>query len=909
VTSSARPSPAAAPFVQWLEAPEDPPLLGGKAGPLARALAAGLPVPPGFVISPAAFTDTADSADAQPRPRDPGPLLPGAAEAIIRAYRQLAARLGQVDPWVAVRSSATAEDLAGASFAGQYDTFLRVRGEHDLLTYVARCWASLWSGHAAAYRTHYERRTGTPLPPPRMAVLVQRLADATAAGVVFTADPATGDRSRILINAAWGLGQSLVDGEVEADTWTLERGTLAVLGQGVGHKPTRTGAGPGAPRAPVEERLRRAPCLTPEQAAAVAALALRAEAITGGPADVEWALEGDTLWLLQARPITALPSTAGFPVPPQDAAGAPRTPESVPALVIGPTADFPFEWPSPDAERVAWGLGSFDQRHLEALQPLEQDVRVIWYRSIERTAVVSGRPRYRVPLHVNGYEYVGEIANPRPEADQALCRDALERVGAALAESGQTYRRAVQFPPIDAGNTRLAAVDPDALPPAELTAHLDEVVAWYEHLWTEHWIGPQDSPVGRFIAFFKRHVATAAGPDAPSGRDDARDSEVRELLTHEPNLLTEAIDGLIDLARIAQRHPRLRTRLRAAPAGGFLDALPRTPGGPAFRARLDALLRTQGLRSGAGFGTERNQILPGWAEQPELVVEVVRRYASLDLDALTAARAAAVAARDRRVEALKAQLADEATRDRFDFWLAAARVQQTAFEDHNLKIDSAASALLHRALAAAARRLAAAGVLSTADDVWWLRLHEIALALRSVPAPAAGGGPGDPPAPPHWPALVAARRAHHAWCQRLTPPTSLGSAAPSPSGPVPPPADPVAAPDRAEGAPPNLLVRGSPGSGGVATGRVRLVTHHDLVPDVAAGDVLVARNAGPLWTPIFPVAAAVVLDEGVLFQHAMLTCREYGVPAVFQTKDASKTLEEGQRVIVDGGRGWVLAAG
>jgi len=89
---------------------------------------------------------------------------------------------------------------------------------------------------------------------------------------------------------------------------------------------------------------------------------------------------------------------------------------------------------------------------------------------------------------------------------------------------------------------------------------------------------------------------------------------------------------------------------------------------------------------------------------------------------------------------------------------------------------------------------------------------------------------------------------------------------------------------------------------------VRLVSHEDLVPDVADGDVLVARNAGPLWTPVFPAVAAVVLDEGVLFQHAMLTCREYGVPAVFQTKDASKSLAEGQRVTVDGTHGWVLAA-
>jgi phosphohistidine swiveling domain-containing protein len=108
--------------------------------------------------------------------------------------------------------------------------------------------------------------------------------------------------------------------------------------------------------------------------------------------------------------------------------------------------------------------------------------------------------------------------------------------------------------------------------------------------------------------------------------------------------------------------------------------------------------------------------------------------------------------------------------------------------------------------------------------------------------------------------------------------------------------------------PPETLVTGQTGSAGTATGRVRLIERNVLVPEVEPGDVLVAHNAGPLWTPIFPIAAAVVLDEGVLFQHAMLTCREYGVPAIFQAKEATSRLREGQRVTVDATRGWVLAA-
>ncbi|HEU5316965.1 MAG TPA: PEP/pyruvate-binding domain-containing protein [Chloroflexota bacterium] len=889
-TARAKPRSTSQSCIQWLDSPGDQSQLGGKAAPLARALAAGLPVPPGFVVTPNAFHD--DSS------RAADPLQLEAVDQIIRAYRDLAARTGESQPRVVVRSSAAAEDLAGASFAGQYDTFLHVCGEAPLLTYIARCWASLWSENAASYRRHYETRTGAALPPPRMAVLVQKLVDADAAGVAFTAHPTTGDSTRVLINSGWGLGQSIVDGEVEADTWVLDRETLAVVEQHVGLKASRTGAGPDAPREPLPDHLHRAPSLTSEHAAAVAALALRAEAVTSGPADVEWAIAGGTVWLLQARPITTIAAAAPTAAP--SVAPLIPSPDAAPR-VVGPSATFPFEWPTPEAPQRQWQLRSVDQRRAEVIRPLERDVRLIWAGTFERAAVICGRPRYRVVLHVNGYEYQAEVANPRPESDQALRRDAMEQVGAGLAERGETYRRVVAFPAIDAGNARLAAVAPDSLSSTDLATHFEQTLAWYERLWTEHWTQPQDNPVLRFTRFYREHLP------APTSDEDL-DNEIRALLTYEPNLLTDAIDGLIDLARLVQREPALRALFLSATAQHALDSLPTTPSGTAFLAQLDVLLETQGLRSGAGFGTERSQILPGWREQPSLVVELVQKYVPQDLDALLAARRAAVAERDRRAAELRSLLPDDATRSRFDFWLAAARAHQVVFEDHNLKIDSASSALLHRSISAVARRLAATGILASPDDVWWLHTHELSLALRSTDSPP------DSTSLSHWSALLAARRAHHAWCQQLTPPPAIGDL----SSPPPPEAGfgPMGRPARSaettprppEPTPSNLLVKGSPGSKGVATGIVRLVPHDDLVPNVAEGDVLVARNAGPLWTPVFPTVAAVVLDQGVLFQHAMLTCREYGVPAVFQTRDATQRLREGQRVTVDGEKGWVLDA-
>ena len=927
-------------FVKWLDAPQNWAGMGGKAGPLARLLAAGLPVPPGFVVAPSAFREWP--------PQDDGAavdlLHPDAVQEIQRAYQELARRLGMADPPVAVRSSAAAEDLPGSSFAGQYETYLHVRGEADVLTYTTRCWKSLRSEHALVYRRHQEQRTGTALPS-AMAVLVQALVDAEAAGVAFTAHPTTGDHSCVVVNAGWGLGQSIVDGAVEADTYLVDRQSLALVKRRVGQKATRTGTGPAAPREAVPEHLQRAPCLTTEQAAAVAQLALGAEAVVGGPADVEWALLADTVWLLQARPITTLPATASTkpamaaeeePSPKVGSTAAPTdVPSGAPAPELaGPTPAFPFAWPDAQASKVHWQLRSIDQRRAEVLRPLEQDVRAVWSRAHEGAAVICGRPRYEKSWYVNGYEYVGEVASPRSEADQALCREALEQVGAALAERGEPYQSAVQFPQIDAGNAQLAAVNVDSLAPPELAGHLEDALRWYGRLWTQHWTGPQDSPVRRFIRLYQQQhgepetgsASESAGmPSAPS--EQALEDEARALLTHEPNLLTKAIDGLLELARTVQQHTALRKLFRSQTAAAALDALPRTPGGDVLRTQLDRLLETQGLRCGAGFGTERNQVLPGWREQPALVLELVQRYVPQDLDGLLQARQMATMERDRRVAELLARLPDEPARTSFTFWLTAARKQQQAFEDHNYKIDSATSALLHRAIAACARRLVMAGVLAAPDAVWWLRAHEIMLVLRGLAseAPVAAAPGGESKAPKdaegtavgrsHWPTLIAARQAQYAWRRMLAPPPALGTliAAPRPPasvGAATMPPRPAADAASAEGTelPTHLLVKGESGSRGVATGRVRLITHEDLVPDVAAGDVLVAHNAGPLWTPVFPVVAAVVLDQGVLFQHAMLTCREYGVPAVFQTKDATQLLHERQRVTVDGTRGWVLAA-
>jgi rifampicin phosphotransferase len=239
--------------------------LGGKGGSLARLWSAGLPVPDGFVVTVAAFSTYVAA----------GSMPTDVAAEIVAAYQALGA------PPVAVRSSATAEDSTEASYAGQHDTFLDVVGADEMLAAVERCWGSLHTERAVAYRA---RQGGTDA---ALAVVVQRMVDADAAGVLFTADPVTGDDTAVTINAAWGLGEALVGGEVTPDTFTVDRASGRLKERSV-----------------VLELRSGRPTLTEAQAERLAALGVRIEALGSAPVDVEWCRDGDDLWVVQARSVT-----------------------------------------------------------------------------------------------------------------------------------------------------------------------------------------------------------------------------------------------------------------------------------------------------------------------------------------------------------------------------------------------------------------------------------------------------------------------------------------------------------------------------------------------------------------------------------------------------------------------------
>ena len=298
--------------------------VGGKGASLARMAAAGLPVPPGFYVTTAAYrrfveenglqeqilaavsAATGDDPTAlEEASRQIGQLFAQGtmpdeiAAAIVRAY----AELGGGDLSVAVRSSATAEDLPEMSFAGQQETYLNMHGEVMVLDAVKRCWASLWTARAIGYRA----RHGIAPEDVSLAVVVQELVAADAAGILFTANPLSGARDQVMINAAWGLGEAIVGGLVTPDTIVVEKASGAIIQQDITEKDVMTvRIAEGTREEPVPADKRKAAVLAAAQAAELVRIGVRIEELYGQPMDIEWAMEDGRFFIVQARPITTL---------------------------------------------------------------------------------------------------------------------------------------------------------------------------------------------------------------------------------------------------------------------------------------------------------------------------------------------------------------------------------------------------------------------------------------------------------------------------------------------------------------------------------------------------------------------------------------------------------------------------
>jgi pyruvate,water dikinase len=861
---------------------------GSKAVNLVRLTAAGLPVPAGFCVCASAYAEhvnfrgLANSVAATLEAIRAGatadrrlllaklrseiadiPLSESLTHQIEAACRDVPA--GRL----AVRSSATMEDLAGHSFAGLYDTFLGVSDGAAVVSAVKNCWASLWTERAFDYREKngFDHRTA------RMAVVVQRLVAADVSGVLFTADPVSGRDDRLVIEAVFGLGEALVSGKVSPDRTVLARQDLRVLEHTVAEKALEIVPGEQGARArAVEPQRAKAACLDDGTARRLGELALKAEATFGGRQDVEWATAGGEIFVLQSRPITTLPG-------PRSAEDRQiwsnlNTGEVMPDVVT------PMTW-SLIAPLIEWIFATL-------LDPLGFNLR-----GYPLVGLVAGRAYFNLNTFVGmmqklpGFRDLDPIemfggkagSGPHVPPEDVPSLDFrwsvfLTRIPSFLFWflSHSTFRGLLFAAAMRRKTAEIGAEDRTALSDTALARKVDGLMQ-------ETSLGLRDAiAFAGTGAMFQTQLFTLCR----RWLGDADGSLAHRLMAGLGGM-ESAEAGLAQwrLAALARARPGVeRTLLGDGDFRRIREALPDVAGGREFLAAWDEFMDRHGHHTRGEIELANAR----WRETPDAVVAVVRNYlhAPATVDPIAAQRERG-RERNHLTEDCRRRLWNPLKRALFGFVLGNAR--RGCLVRENVKSEAVRLIALGRDLVRElGERLHRRGLLASGDDVFFLRYDE----LQSV----IGGRAGFDVL-----ATVAARKAEYQRNLTLQPPQVVtGKFDPEHSTP-----DAFDADAR--------VLTGVAVSPGVATGPARVILRSDSGEHVRPGEVLVAPFTDPGWTPYFLQAAAIVMDQGGLLSHGSIIAREYGIPAVVNVGPATRIIRTGQTLHVDGGRGRVSIVG
>jgi pyruvate,water dikinase len=861
--------------------------VGGKAVHLGELTRAGLPVPDGFCLTTEAFDRFLEIIDAAHLVDDLGRCGPadtderGRLAALLRARIEAGPLPAEIETAVvkqwqraldgapcAVRSSATAEDLIGASSAGQYETVLNVRERGSLLAAVRRCWASVFSDHALAYRA----RSGLGDQRVAMAVFVQRMVAPDAAGILFTINPLAARADEMLIEASYGLGEVVVSGRVTPDRLIVAREPLRVRERTVSSKTlelTVDELGGVREQAVAPERAELA-ALPDETAERLARLALVAERQLGGPQDVEWALAGGQLFVLQSRPITR--SAVAPAMDDRQVWTNMNVGEILPDVVSPLTWSIIQRTVGPLFARLlaAFGLdleqtpllGLVSGRVYFNLNTVIAAVRALPFG--HRMDVTSGLGGLHADLEESGALAAIEQNLPTIAWSWTVILRRLPLAVGWWALSHSASERRLRLFSERLSERRRQNLG--ALSDAALIAELDLCTG---DLWNDLAPIASDALTGTTYVNALEIVCGRWFPGEPV---------TNQLLTGMGGMSSaEAGLDLWRLAVAAREHSDVAHMLQA---GADFDAtrvrLAATDSGRAFLARWDTFMSRHGHHARG----EIEVMNPRWSDEPDFVLDLVRSYLSnSDGKDPLAVHAAQTRARVERSAALRARLRTPITRMVFDSLVR--RAQRGVLYRENAKNEFVRLSAHERHVALElGRRLAARGTLERADDVFFLSFDE----LRGA---ASDGRSAD------LRASVAVRRQELERNRSIRPPAVVvGRFDPDRD-------DPQSLDDGTD------RLTGLGVSPGVVSGPARVILRSDATERVLDGEILVAPFTDPGWTPYFQLAAGLVTDLGGMLSHGSIIAREYGLPAVVNVARATHVIRNGDQLQVDGTRGEV----
>lgn len=810
--------------------------VGAKAASLHRLITMGFDVPSGFCLTASAFAARSES---------------GSLDESLE--REIEAACSAVPgPW-AVRSSSVDEDQPDASYAGQYLTILGVSNVPGVIAAIRSCWESAQSSNVQAYQGSRDRAAAAP-----MCVLVQQMVDATSAGVLFSLHPVTERTDQVVVNANFGIGDSVVSGSIEPDTFVVEKATGARVEAVIGSKAkaTRLVEG-GVALQGLESDLRGRPSLSGPQLARLAEAARRLEEHHDHPIDAEFAFVGDALFLLQARPITA----------------------GSEAYYLG----FLDDWTKPRGidldQDTVWVRGS----PLSSLpvSPLyySEMAPFFWDMYAELARIRGTQAPGRLHRYFRGYTYT------RADLADGSSGNSIEPLSPF---SGQWMRNVVlslRHPKDYAFWCNLRSYyrlwqnewwpEIEQSRPRYEHATANDVVAFIEVIEAQRRRRSVHAAIGvayasdflGLLSFLMKRWLPEAGPEVVG----ALTGGLPNSFTHDENV------ALWRLGQIAARSESLRQAVLAKDP----EAIGRCAGGGEFLAAVEDFRRQHPHRG----CSDRDLIKPRWGDSQQLLL---RHLASIvALGSQDSPEAAHARAEERRQEAerwvcerlrnapfgwLRSRLFRRVLRATQQYWIQRDNQRHT-FDRYFWELRCA-----YRALG---RMLAEQGGLGTADDVFFCAKSELYAAID-------GSLPLD----------RLRRRAEwrRHWWSRLTDadaPVRLRGNAPAAEG------DAHLDPDARWG------VGGSPGR---ASGPVRWISSLDELGQIRKGDILVTDAIDPAWTPVFGIIAGVISIEGGLLSHATILGREYGIPVVIGAARA-RALETGDLVTIDGSTGAVTLDG
>jgi phosphoenolpyruvate synthase/pyruvate phosphate dikinase len=826
-------------------------VVGGKGASLGElSRLEGIRVPEGFCVSTEAFQRVLGAAPAiggwldrlarlKVEDREAIRKLAAAIRGIIEeiaipddlqeAITRFLARLGEQEAY-AVRSSATAEDLPAASFAGQQDTYLNVIGKPAILKHVSRCWASLFTERAVIYRLQHGFDHRNVL----MAVVVQKMVFPQAAGILFTADPVTGNRKVAAIEAGFGLGEALVSGLVNADGYKVRDGQV------------------------IEKAIRQdRPVLKDAQIVRLARLGRQIEEHFGQPQDIEWCLVEDDFHIVQSRPITTL-----YPIPEATDRGNhvyvsvghqqmmtdPMKPLGLSLFQTGHMVAAGGRLFVDITEQMATPAGRDVLLNLLGRDPLLKDALTTL---IERDFVESSPPDSKAP-EAPGPDQSKRVLAPagfqeQIEDDPAVVADLIARSQASI----EALKREIRT---KSGTDLLDFILEDNRLLKQSLAEPRNFAAIMAGMSAATWINEQ------MMAWLgEKNAADTLAQSAPN------------------NVTSEMGLALLDVADAIRPHPEVIAYLQTARDEGFLEGLLPLPGGRQAHDALRAYLDKYGMRCAGEIDVTRTR----WSEAPTALVPLIlgniKNFApGAARRKLEQGRRQAAKKEQELLERLK-QLPDGPQKAEETRQMISRLRTFIGYREYPKYGIVSRYFLYKQALLEEAGRLVQDNVLQSQDDICYLTLQELREVVRTHNLDDR---------------IVSQRKAEHERHWKLTPPRMLTS-----DGEI------VAGAYKRADLPAGALA-GIAVSTGVVEGRARVLLGM-ADAELEVGDILVTRFTDPSWTPLFVSIQGLVTEVGGLMTHGAVIAREYGLPAVVGVENATRLIQDGQRIRVHGTDGFV----